>query len=55
MDKSVIPVKYWGMGNTLLIGDEDEIVFGSNEDLQKAVKAIELIDTLMGGVKHERL
>lgn len=54
MDKSSLPIKYWGMGKELYIGDEDENIFSTPQDMGKAIEAIELIDQLNGGIKHER-
>lgn len=53
MDKSAIRIKYWGMGNTLLFGDE-EYTFSSNEDVHKAIEIIETIDVSLGGKRHDR-
>lgn len=54
MDESAFSTKYWGMGNTLFV-DDDEFVFSSPQDMRKAIEAIEILDVLEGGVKHERI
>ena len=53
MDKSSFPIKYWGMGKELYIGEEEDIVFSTPQDMHKAIEAIELLDRLNGGIKHE--
>jgi hypothetical protein len=52
MDKSSLDIKYWGSGRELYIGDEDEIVFSTPQDMHKAIEAIELLDELNGGIRH---
>lgn len=53
IDKSSLPLKYWGMGKWLFLGEEDDIEFSTAEDMHKAIQAIEYIDELNGGIRHE--
>jgi len=52
MDKTVIPVKYWREGRHVYLGEEI-YSFKQKDEAKKCLQAIEDLDVMMGGIRHD--